>query len=147
MTHDDINHGSHLCDGRVASERDVRGVPRVPDRGSTFTGWSRGSCMGSGPTCSVPVDGDLPVTATFTKTLVTLHVSNVGSGTVSSIPRGISCGRACSHAFVAGPLKLSAKPSNGWRFARWQGACRGTNPACQLSLTRTTSVTALFKKT
>jgi hypothetical protein len=118
-----------------------------PGSDSTFAGWSGGSCTGTGPTCSVPVSGnDIAITAMFTKTLVALRVSKLGRGTVSSVPRGITCGQVCNHAFVPGPLKLTAKPSKGWRFVRWQGGCRGTSPACQLALTRTTSVAALFKR-
>jgi hypothetical protein len=71
----------------------------------------------------------------------------LGRGTARSLPAGITCGRACSHSFVPGPLKLTAKPSQGWQFARWQGACHGTKPVCQLTLVRPGAVAAYFTKT
>ena len=140
-----IDCGS-ACSGEFLQGATVS-LTATPDPGSTFSGWSGGACAGTAPTCSVTVTNDIPVTAEFTRTLVTLRVSRVGRGAVTSLPRGITCGRACSHRFVPGPLKLTAKPSKGWRFARWQGACRGTKPSCQLTLTRTSSVAAIFTKT
>ena len=140
-----INCGS-TCSGDFLQGQTVS-LTATSDPGSTFSGWSGGACSGTAPTCSVLVNGDVPVTAAFTKTVVTLRVSKVGRGAVTSLPTGITCGRACSHSFVPGPLKLTAKPFKGWRFARWQGACRGTRPSCQFTLTRTTSVAATFKKT
>jgi hypothetical protein len=147
-----VQDGGHAIDcGSVCSGEFLQGqtvtLTATPDPGSTFSGWSGGACTGTGPTCSVPVNGDMAVTAAFTKTLVTLRVSRVGRGVITSLPRGITCGRACSHRFVPGRLKLTAKPSKGWRFARWQGACRGTRPSCQLTLARTSSVAAIFTKT
>jgi hypothetical protein len=140
-----IDCGS-ACSGEFLQGQTVI-LTATPDRGSTFSGWSGGNCAGSAPTCSVPVSSDMPVTAAFTKALVMLRVSAIGRGAVTSRPTGIACGRACSRTLVPGPLKLTAKPSKGWRFARWQGACRGTRPTCQLTLTRTSSVSAIFKKT
>ena len=152
-----VQDGTHAIDcGSTCSGDFPQGqtlnLTVTPDPGSTFSGWSGGACTGTGPTCSVPVNADIAVTAAFTKTLVTktlvtLRFSKVGRGAVTSLPPGITCGRTCSHRFVPGPLKLTAKPSKGWRFARWQGTCRGTKPNCQLALTRTSSVAAIFKKT
>jgi hypothetical protein len=147
-----VQDGTHTIDcGSTCSGEFLQGqtltLTATPDSGSTFSGWSGGACTGTGPTCSVPVNGDISVTAEFTKTLVALQVSKVGRGAVMSLPPGIACGRACSHRFVPGPLRLTAKPSKGWRFARWKGACRGTRPACQLTLMRTSSVAAIFRKT
>ena len=147
-----VQDGTHAVDcGSACSGEFLQGqtvtLTATPDPGSTFSGWSGGNCAGSAPTCSVPVSSDIPVTAAFTKTLVTLRVATIGRGAVTSRPTGITCGRACSRTLVPGPLKLTAKPSKGWRFARWQGACRGTGPTCQFTLTRTSSVAAIFKKT
>ena len=147
-----VQDGSHAIDcGSVCSGESLQGqaltLTATADPGSTFSGWSGDTCTGTEPTCSAPVSGDIAVTAAFTETLVTLRVSKVGRGSVTSLPRGITCGRTCSHSFIPGPLKLTAKPASGWRFARWQGACRGTKPRCRLTLTRTTSVAAIFTKT
>jgi Divergent InlB B-repeat domain len=133
------------CSGEFLQGQTVT-LTATPDPGSTFSGWSGGGCAGTTPTCSVSVSGDLSVTATFTRKLVTLKVAKVGRGVVTSLQPGINCGRACSRAFVPGPLTLTAKPSKGWRFARWQGACRGIRPSCRLALTQPSSVTAIFTK-
>ena len=52
-------------------------------------------------------------------------VSVAGRGTVSSTPAGISCpGSSCRHEFSAAELAagvtLTALPSGGFRFNRWQ---------------------------
>jgi List-Bact-rpt repeat protein len=135
-----------VCSGDFLQGQTVT-LTATPDGGSIFAGWSGGACTGTGTTCSVPVNGDIPVTAAFTRQLVTLRVSAMGRGAVTSVPAGISCGRTCRHAFVPGTVTLTAKPSSGWRFARWQGACRGTRPGCRVALTRTSSVAAIFART
>jgi hypothetical protein len=147
-----VQDGSHAIDcGPTCSGEFIQGqtvtLTATPDSGSVFSGWSGDACTGTGPTCSVPVNGDVPVTAAFTRQGVTLKLSRVGRGVVASIPSGITCGRGCNHSFVPGPVRLTAKPSKGWRFSRWRGACRGTKPSCRLTLTSASSVTAVFAKT
>ena len=114
------------------------------DAGSTFSGWAGGGCSGAEPTCAIPVTGDVSVTATFARKLVGLKVSKKGRGAVTSTPAGVDCGRTCSHAFVPGPVKLTAKAARGWRFARWKGSCRGAKPVCRLALGATSVATAIF---
>jgi hypothetical protein len=147
-----VQDGTHAIDcGSACSGEFLQGqtvtLTATPDRGSIFAGWSGGACAGTGTTCSVPVNGDIPVTATFATQAVGLKVSKVGRGAVTSLPRGIACGGGCSHAFAPGPVTLTAKPSHGWRFARWQGACRGTKPSCRLVLARPSTATAIFART
>lgn len=139
-----INCGT-VCSGAFPQGQTVT-LTATPDAGSSFAGWSGGVCTETAPTCSAPVNGDLRVTATFTRSLVTLKVSKVGRGTVTSLPAGLRCGRTCSRTFVPGPVKLAAKPSKGWRFVQWRGACRGTKPSCQLPLSRTSNVSAVFAR-
>ena len=146
-----VQDGTRLIDcGSTCSGEVVQGgtltLTATADPGSIFTGWSGGGCTGTGATCSVAVNGDTSVTAAFSRKLATLTVHRVGRGIVSSLPSGISCGGRCSHAFVPGPVKLTAKPSAGWRFARWQGACQGTRSVCRLALLRARTVTAIFAK-
>jgi hypothetical protein len=118
----------------------------TPDPGSIFSGWSGGGCTGTGPTCAVPVNGDTTLTAAFSRKLASLTVHRFGHGTVRSLPAGITCSRRCNHRFVLGPVTLTAKPSEGWRFARWQGACLGTKSVCRLVLLRPRTVTAIFAR-
>ena len=116
----------------------------TPATGSTFTGWS-GACSGTG-TCTVTMDADREITATFARESEKLTVSKAGSGsgTVSSSPGGISCGATCSHDYLYGDsVTLTATPATGSAFSGWSGACSGTG-TCTVTLTADASVTATF---
>jgi hypothetical protein len=39
---------------------------------------------------------------------------------------------------------LTAKPAKGWRFAHWSGACRGSRPACHITVGSARTATAFF---
>jgi hypothetical protein len=59
-----------------------------------------------------------------------------GQGTVTSVPRGISCPKTCRVAFGKDALvRLVAHPSAGWSFGQWAGSCEGTDGSCSFSLT------------
>lgn len=78
-------------------------------------------------------------------TATTLSVSKSGEGTVVSLPTGLNCGSSCSWPYDPGAtvtLAASAKP--GYQFAGWAGACSGTSPLCQVTLSASQSVTARF---
>jgi hypothetical protein len=63
-------------------------------------------------------------------------------GTTNSA--GIS---ACSAKFVQNSVvTLTAVPPAGASFVNWAGACSGTSPVCQLTVSGTTSVQAVFRK-
>ena len=63
---------------------------------------------------------------TYTRALPQrLTVKRTGSGTVTSSPGGVSCGKMCSHRYAYSSIvKLTATPASGWRFAGWSGACK-----------------------
>ena len=116
----------------------------TPDANSTFTGWS-GACSGSG-TCTVTIDQDRAVTATFELVRHTLTVSKAGSGagTVTSSPAGVDCGSTCSATFTQGTIvTLTATPGANSTFAGWSGACSGSG-ACTVTLNQDGAVTATF---
>jgi len=113
--------------------------------GSTFTGWSGGSCSGTS-TCAVTVNAATTVTATFNLTPVTLTVTKNGggTGTVTSVPAGISCGSDCSETVAPGTaFTLTATGTGGSTFAGWSGACSGTS-TCAVTVNAATTVTATF---
>jgi len=67
-----------------------------------------------------------------------------GSGTVTSVPAGISCGTSCSGSYASGTaVTLTASPATGSTFTGWGGGCAGTG-ACIVSMTQNRSVTAAF---
>ncbi len=112
-----------------------------------FTGWS-GACTGTG-TCTVTMDQDRSVTATFAVIHEPLIVSvtGAGSGTVTSVPSGISCHPTCSSSFTYGTnVALTATPAAGSVFTGWTGACTGTG-GCSVTMDQARSVTAAFAPT
>ncbi|MFZ0342337.1 MAG: protease pro-enzyme activation domain-containing protein [Gaiellaceae bacterium] len=86
-------------------------------------------------------------TASFTYTrpfALALHKSGGGSGKVTSVPAGISCGKKCSHAYPFGTVvTLKEKASGGSTFVHWSGACSG-KLTCKVTAKAALSVTAKF---
>jgi uncharacterized repeat protein (TIGR01451 family) len=114
--------------------------------GSTFGGWS-GACSGTGG-CSVTMDSDKTVTATFNQQVqqytLTVTKSGTGSGTVTSSPAGINCGSDCSEAYNPGAIvTLAATTASGSTFGGWSGACSGTG-GCSVTMDSDKTVTATF---
>jgi Divergent InlB B-repeat domain len=82
-----------------------------------------------------------------TTTSFNLTVTSDTNGTVSSTPAGINCGTECSHAFAAGSkITLTPKPSSGFQFKAWTGACTGTM-TCEVALNANATVGASFEAT
>src|SRR4051812_7696751 len=85
---------------------------------------------------------------------LTIVGSGTGSGTVKSVPNGISCsitaGKAaatgCSFAFNQGTtVTLTAKYITGSSFVSWGSTCTGTS-TCKFRMTAARTVTAQFLK-
>ena len=121
---------------------------QAPSNG-VFNGWS-GACTGQQSTCGLTIAGAMSVTATFT-TVHTLSVSRSGNGSISGTPNGefstlINCGGSCSAKFQDGKVvTLTATPAAGVTFTGWSGACSGTNPVCNVTVTGDTKAQANFK--
>ena len=79
-------------------------------------------------------------------TYYTLDVTNLGGGTVSSVPAGINCpSSACTQSYLpATTLTLTAVADGIHVFNGWSGDCSGTG-ACVLSMNRSRSVSATFQ--
>ncbi len=123
----------------------------VPDANSDFNGWG-GACSGTSPTCTVTLDDNKTVAATFTPKgggtqTVQVKITKTGSGTgkVTSAPAGIDCGSMCSFIFNKDTqVTLTAAPDAASKFTNWSGACSGTATTCTLNLTASKNVTAVF---
>ncbi len=90
--------------------------------------------------------GMFKVDAGATGHAVTITRAGAGSGTVLSVPTGISCGDTCSTTYNTGTtVALTAVPSRGSTFAGWSGGCSGTSSACSVSVTAPQSITATFE--
>lgn len=114
------------------------------DSGSSFTGWS-GDCNGT-VDCTVTLDKDVRVTATFAEAKATLSVVKTGQGKVVSSPLslGIDCGNDCSETLNSGTVVvLQAEPSAGKTFKGWGAPCSGTGE-CRLTLENDLRLDATF---
>ncbi|HLK65797.1 MAG TPA: hypothetical protein VKU19_20310 [Bryobacteraceae bacterium] len=138
----------NVCTAPATAGTVVSLTASAPSNG-VFSGWS-GACTGSNPNCSVTVNDSLTATATFT-TVYTLSIGRGGSGTVSGTPNGefgtfINCGSSCSAKFDQGTtVSLTATPLAGHVFVNWTGACSGTVPTCDVTVSKDTQVQANFK--
>ena len=114
--------------------------------GSAFAGWG-GGCAGLG---ACTVSGEAIVTARFIVAASTNHlhvnIGGTGSGTVSSVPSGISCGPGCDADFETGTrVTLTATPSTGSTFSSWSGGgCSNGIATCVVVMNADQSVTAIF---
>jgi uncharacterized repeat protein (TIGR02543 family) len=110
---------------------------------STFGGWT-GACSGMSLTCTVTMNGDRSVTATFIlKPLLTVSRSGDGTGTVTSSPAGINCGGDCDQRYDPGTsVTLSAIADGDSTFTGWSGDCAGLT--CTVTMDGNKSVTATF---
>jgi Divergent InlB B-repeat domain len=101
----------------------------------------------AGNVCTVTVNADAGVTATFTtiQHRVTAAKNGTGSGSVSSAPAGISCGATCSALFDEGSsVTLTATPAANSTFTGWSGGgCSGT-ATCRVTVNADATVTATF---
>jgi streptogramin lyase len=119
-----------------------------PSKDSKFSGWSGAGCSGTG-VCKVTMDEAKEVTATFDlllKLKLTVIKAGSGSGTVTSSPEGINCGKACEAEFYEGTgLALFATPAPGSKFVGWSGGgCSGTENACKVTMDEEKKVVATF---
>jgi len=77
-----------------------------------------------------PAGGSQPVRPITRAVLVAIN----GKGTVTSLPRGITCPRTCFMRFPRDILmRLDAKPAPGWRLVGWTGYCHGKECAFHLT--------------
>ena len=165
--------GLLICGSKCVANYPLNGVVSLtaqPSSNNTFTSWG-GACTGSVLTCNVTVNDALNVTANFAPIVktgggttgggsggtnggggsFTLSAGHNNAGTVTAKPDGkdrvLNCGTACSAKFASGTVvTLTATPPAGKSFVSWTGACTGSAPSCNLTMTKDLSVTASFSK-
>ncbi len=87
------------------------------------------------------------VATTDIDTLVSIYISIVGQGNITSNPTGISCTPTCEKSFPRGAtVGLTATPVTGWQFQGWGGNCAGKATTCSLTIDQVKNVTASFIK-
>lgn len=144
--------GGLSCQAQQAAGATVT-LTAMPTAGGSFTGWS-GACSGTTPTCQVSMTTAKSVTATFSGgggggTATSLELSVAGPGSVSAAG-GVcsSTGRTkvCTQQYAQGQaVRLRAKAPAGSLFTGWSGACTGKKLTCEVTMTATLAVGAIFK--
>ncbi|MGD1064659.1 MAG: kelch repeat-containing protein [Terracidiphilus sp.] len=126
----------------------------TPAVGSQFTGWSGGTCSGTG-SCSFSLSGNSTVVANFSLPYpLTLTEVGTGTGTVTDNQSQISCSRAngattgtCSGIYLSGSLvTLTANATGTSIFAGWGGDCAsaGASATCNVTINSPLNVSATF---
>jgi Divergent InlB B-repeat domain len=106
-------------------------------------------CGGDG-TCSAPLDGELgdavgAQNAAANVAVPSLTITKVGTGSVSSSDKVISCGSKCSSTYTLGTvLTLTAQPASNNIFTGWDGACTGAQLTCTVTVNDAINVNATF---
>jgi hypothetical protein len=136
--------------------------------GSTFSGWS-GACIGNASTCTVLLNAESSVTATFVTAVAgggggggggggagavnpVISVKTAGgkgtiTGNVGAVVGGINCGNVCSASVAPGTMvMLTAAPAAGFTFVNWSGACSGAALTCSLNVVSSGTAQANFTK-
>jgi hypothetical protein len=114
-------------------------------RDASFLGWS-GACSGRSAPCSVVMDGEKGVAASFGPSRLRLTVSVRGPGRVLSSPAGIACPRRCAASFARDlRVTVRALPARGAKLVGWSGACRGSK-GCRVSMSADRAVRARFRR-
>ncbi len=112
-----------------------------PDADSAFGGWSGGGCSGTGQ-CSVAMNADETVTATFNpqQYTLTVNINPSASGSVTKNPDKLT--------YVYGEqVILTAMPSPGYAFYNWSGDASGTSNPITLTIDSNKTAAANFTST
>jgi hypothetical protein len=115
-----------------------------PAAGSRLASWD--ACTQLAADCSVTVDQEKTVTATFAPSSYRLVAAVTGKGKVASTPGGIACPGRCSGSFAFNStVTLRAVAAKGYRFTGWAGACSGRG-SCRVPIHANANVRATFAK-
>ncbi len=126
---------------------DVVTVTAYPNPGSVFTGWS-GACTGTDDDCTVKMDWDRAVTATFApaspaRLTVAIGASPNGATRVVSTPAGIDCtlfSGVCTASFRKGTAVVLEVSDPDGTVRSWTGPCAGQIDSCAFVATSDAAV-------
>lgn len=118
--------------------------------GETFTDAVNGISVQVGAATATGWNLTITTPGSVQQHQLTVSGAGGGSGTVTSVPAGISCAStagvssgACSAAFAEPTVVTLSATATAGAFAGWSGACTGTG-SCQVTMSQARSVTATF---
>lgn len=97
--------------------------------------------------CDVVMSEDQTVSAEFIEaSVLTTSVMGLGQiqSTTGNLGRKPDCQSDCLYYPTGQTIVLQAVPDPRYRFEQWTGACSGTQPTCQMTLTTDRNVGAIF---
>lgn len=134
------------CDETVAVGSSVE-LNAVADDGWTFSGWTgAASSCGTDPTCTLIVNEDLDVGATFVAGYrLTITLTGDRPGSVAASEGMLACPPACTAIVPAAiTVDLTAFAPAGGAFVGWTGGGCGTAQECSVVMTGEREVVAAF---
>jgi len=121
----------------------------TPLNGFMFAAWS-GCDSVSDSTCTVTVNGQQLVTATFIKPVITVTKAGTGRGSVTPNQSGLDCSSTfdtCTASYDFGTaLALQAAPIAGSRFAGWAGCDSANTDVCNVTMNSSRTVIPTFTR-
>ncbi len=134
------------CEATCTTQWDTRldlALEARPAEGMRFVRWE-GDCASR--TCVVALAGKpITVRALFAEPTFTLTLQRSGRGRI--VTGAWQCAASCSRSVQSyKKVVVRALPQKGWRFARWDGPCRGSDGRCALELTQDTALRAVFER-
>ena len=108
----------------------------TPANGYTFSGWSGGGCSGTGD-CTLTMNADTAVTATFAPIEYTLTVNSGSLGTVTRSPD-----QATYH--YGDVVQLTAVPASTYSFSHWSGDLSGSSNPASVTIDGNKTINAVF---
>jgi len=154
---DNLTFNPNLCEFQYEQDTLVT-LTATAEPGHVFAGWG-GDCWGElTNVCTLTLSTAGPVLATFSSP-VPLSVTVTGvtgeQGTVNLSPPDLATASSCDNlaldpntcAFTYTPdtvVTLTATAEPGGVFLGWSGACAGTAPTCDVTMSTLQDVTATF---
>ena len=123
----------------------------IPANGWIFSAWAGdvAACPSSGLECALTANGDLRVTALFTRIPRALHASEPSNGGQVTVTGADGVAEGADFVYTGGTVTFTAIPANGWRLSAWAGdaaSCPSSGLECALRANGDLRVTALFSR-
>lgn len=116
-------------------------ISATPNEHWVFTGW-QGDHSGSNSPTTITMDSDKEIRAIFSKQEYPLTVETTGEGTVE---QQVMPSKTTDYEHGTS-IELSAVPSEGWAFSRWEGDTESQENPLVITVEEETSITAVFER-